>query len=215
MPVARVRRTSNSVPLWDVSRRSLLERSTRWAGLAVALGLLGAALDQFHVQAELIEYPNPWLWGQAAWVPLNFAVLLTALVAASIPLARGLSVPDTERLAADLAWFVGAYGVSALVAPDHPDLLAVAYVAVWVPRIALRADWALVYPYGVALAVAGCLVEAAEIELGWFAYSEPDAIGVPLWLAGIYLHGAPLALGVARRINAARVPVAQAQPGPE
>ena len=26
---------------------------------------------------------------------------------------------------------------------------------------------------------------------------------MPFWLAGIYLHGAPLALGVARRVDAA------------
>ena len=32
---------------------------------------------------------------------------------------------------------------------------------------------------------------------------EPDVIGVPLWLPGIYLHGAPLALAVARRVDAA------------
>ena len=103
----------------------------------------------------------------------------------------------------DFAWFVGAYGISAVVAPDHPDALAVAYVAVWIVRIALREERAFLYPFGVVLALAGCLVEAAEIELGWFSYADPDVIGVPYWLAGIYLHGAPLAFGVARRVDAA------------
>ena len=181
-------------------------RVAGWLGLAICLGLLGAALDQFHVQSELLSYPDPWLWDQAAWVPLNFAVLLTGLVATTIPLgrlaaARGVAEPDAARLLAGFAWFVGAYGLSAIVAPEHPCLLAIGYVAVWVPRIALRPDRALLYPFGIALALAGCAVEAAEIELGWFSYAEPDVIGVPFWLAGIYLHGAPLALDVARRVD--------------
>jgi hypothetical protein len=184
------------------------ERTAGWLALAVCLGLIGAACDQFHVQSELLSYPDPWLWDQAAWVPLNFAVLLTGLVAVTIPLARaaarrGVREPRAAGLAADLAWFVGAYAVSGLVAPDHPDALAIAYVVVWLPRVALRPDRALLVPYGIALAIAGCLVEAAEIQLGWFAYAEPDVIGIPLWLPGIYLHGAPLALGVARRVDAA------------
>jgi hypothetical protein len=181
-------------------------RFARWIGLAVCLGVLGAALDQFHVQSELLSYPDPAWWDQAAWVPLNFAVLLTGLVALTIPLgrvaaARGVRSPDGARLAADFAWFVGAYGLSGLVAPDAPEALAIGYVAVWLVRIGFREDRALLYPFGIALAVAGCVAEAIEIELGWFAYADPDVIGVPLWLAGIYLHGAPLALDIARRLD--------------
>jgi hypothetical protein len=181
-------------------------RAVAWLALAACLGLFGAACDQFHVQSGLLSYPDPWLWDQAAWVPLNFAVLLTGLVLATIPLtrfaaARGVPDASDQRLLADLAWFVGAYGVSGLAAPDHPEALAIAYVAVWVVRIAFREERAFLYPFGVTLALAGCLVEAAEIELGWFSYEEPDVIGVPFWLAGIYLHGAPLAFGVARRVD--------------
>ena len=176
-----------------------------WLGLALCLGLSGAGLDQFHVQSGLLSYPDPWLWDQAAWVPLNFAVLLTGLVAATIPLARRFDAPapGNARLAADLAWFVGVYGLSGLVAPDEPELLAIAYVAAWIPRIALREERGLLFAFGLVLALAGCAVEAAEIEFGWFSYAEPDVAGVPFWLAGIYLHGAPLALGVARRADEA------------
>lgn len=180
-------------------------RASAWLALAVALGALGAASDQIHVRAGLLSYPDPLLADQAWWVPLNFAMLLTSLVAITIPLARrgaglgGTAPPSNASLAADFAWFVGAYALSGLVAPDQPGALAAAYVAVWVPRIWLRADRAFLLPYGVALALAGCGVEALEIELGWFSYAEPDVIGVPFWLAGIYLHGAPIALGTARR----------------
>ena len=184
------------------------ERTAGWLTLAVCLGLFGAACDQFHVQSGLLSYPDPWLWDQAAWVPLNFAALLTGLVAATIPLGRaaarrGVPEPGTARLAADLAWFAAAYALSGLVAPDAPTALAVAFVAAWLPRVALRPERALLVPFGIALALAGCAVEAIEIELGWFSYAEPDAIGLPLWLPGIYLHGAPLALGVARRVDSA------------
>src|SRR5688500_13011354 len=105
-------------------------RLAGWLCLAVCLGLLGAALDQFHVQSELLSYPDPRLADQAAWAPLNFAVLLPGLVAATIPLVRRFPgpKPGNRRLASDLAWFVGMYGLSGVVAPDEPELLAVAYV---------------------------------------------------------------------------------------
>lgn len=181
-------------------------RVAAWLGLALALGLLGAANDQFHVQSELLAYPDPWLLDQAWWVPLNFAVLLTSLVAVTMPLARrwlpGAPAPANARLAADFAWFVGAYALSGLVAPDNPGALALAYVVVWIPRVWTRPERRFLAAYGLALALAGCSVEAAEIAFGWFSYADPDVVGVPFWLAGIYLHGAPLALGVARRLDA-------------
>ena len=120
----------------------LERRLAGWLGLAACLGVVGAACDQFHVQSGLLSYPDPRLWDQAAWVPLNFAVLLTGLVAVTIPLARralgDAPAPGNAALAKDLAWFVGAYALSGIVAPDHPDLLAAAYLAVWVPRVAAR-----------------------------------------------------------------------------
>ena len=117
-------------------------RLAGWLGLAAGFGLLGALCDQFHVQSGLLSYPDTWLWDQAAWVPLNFAVLLTGLVALAIPLgrlaaARGVPEPGPRRLAADFAWFVGAYALSGLVAPDAPGALAVTYFAVWVVRIVM------------------------------------------------------------------------------
>lgn len=182
-------------------------RIAGWLGLAAGLGLLGAALDQIHVQAGLLSYPDPAWWDQAWWVPLNFAVLLTSLVAVTAPLARGRLAgeppPGDLRLATDFAWFAGAYGLSGLIAPDAPGLLAAAYLVAWLARIALRPERRFLLGFGVALALAGCAVEAAEIALGWFSYADPDVAGVPLWLAGIYLHGSPLALGVARRVDAA------------
>ena len=161
-------------------------RLAGWLGLAAGFGLLGALCDQFHVQSGLLSYPDTWLWDQAAWVPLNFAVLLTGLVALTIPLgrlaaARGVPEPGPRRLAADFAWFVGAYALSGLVAPDAPGALAVTYFAVWVVRIAFREDRALLYPFGVALALAGCLVEAVEIEFGWRSGSRASTCTARRW----------------------------------
>lgn len=182
-------------------------RVAGWLGLAVGLGLLGAALDQIHVQSGLLAYPEPAWWDQAWWVPLNFAVLLTSLVAATAQLARAQlgrePLPDDRRLAVDFAWFAGAYALSGLVAPEAPGLLAVGYVASWLARVAPRPERRFLLGFGLALALAGCAVEAAEIALGWFSYADPDVAGVPLWLAGIYLHGSPLALDVGRRVDAA------------
>ena len=188
-------------------------RALAWLALAAALGLLGAALDQIHVQSGVLAYPDPAWWDQAWWVPLNFAVLLTSLVAVTIGLARigeplleGTATPTNGALAADFAWFAGAYALSGLVAPERPGLLAATYLALWAARIAVRSDRRFLLPYGIALAIAGCTVEAVEIAFGWFSYADPGIAGVPLWLAGIYLHGAPLALGVARRLGGFAAP---------
>ena len=163
------------------------------------------------MQAGLLSYPDPWLWDQAAWVPVNFAVLLTGLVLATIPLtraaaARGVPGPSDRRLLADLAWFVGAYAISGLRGAGPSGRTRDRVRRGLDPAYRAARGRAFLYPFGIALALAGCLVEAAEIELGWFSYADPDVIGVPFWLAGIYLHGAPLAFGAARRIDAALSP---------
>ena len=130
----------------------------------------------------------------------NFAVLFTEpRAAATIPLTRTAASaghprsPATGGCATDFAWFVGAYGISAVArAGCIPTRSPIAYVAVWIVRIALREERAFLYPFGIAAGAGGAAgSEAAEIELGWFAYADPDVIGVPYWLAGIYLHGRP------------------------
>jgi hypothetical protein len=87
-------------------------RLAGWLGLAAGFGLLGALCDQFHVQAGLLSYPDTWLWDQAAWVPLNFAVLLTGLVALTIPLHGAPLALDVARRV-DASGLLGKRGATA------------------------------------------------------------------------------------------------------
>lgn len=58
--------------------------------------------------------------------------------------------------------------------------------------------------YSLLLAAVGTGVEAAISSPGASAYSHPDVLAVPIWLPGLYLHGAPVALALARAVGPAR-----------
>jgi hypothetical protein len=69
----------------------------------------------------------------------------------------------------------------------------------WMARIRGRGDDRVrVGVYGLLLALVGSAFEGRWSATGSFTYAAPDIAGVPLWLPGLYLHGAPLAVDVAR-----------------
>jgi hypothetical protein len=45
-------------------------------------------------------------------------------------------------------------------------------------------------------ALSGVLFEATLSALGGFAYIDPDFLGVPRWLPGLYLHAALAAVRI-------------------
>jgi hypothetical protein len=75
----------------------------------------------------------------------------------------------------------------------------------------------VVAAYSVLLAVAGTATEAVISSTGAFAYAHPDLLLAPIWLPGLYLHGAPLALALTRRVlvggAATRAPSADGRDG--
>jgi hypothetical protein len=174
---------------------------TRWAA-AFAIGAAGGSfLDQLHVGGHVLEYANEDIAQQAWWVAPQFGigtlvVLLTAGRAAAQS-ERVAPVPGPTRLAVDFAWFVGAYAASALVDP-YPGALATAMFVTWLARVWRRPDRRAIVPYAVALAAAGTLWEGFLAGQGAFTYLRADAFNVPLWLPGLYLHGAPLAVALRR-----------------
>jgi hypothetical protein len=168
-----------------------------FAGGGVALALC----DQIHVQAGVLDYETGGFFGQAWWVPLQFGVASLAIVAGARPFARGWPAPRPSELVAGAAWFVAAYAASG-VFDDRPGWLAAALVATWAARMA-RAQRPLgLVGWSLLLAAAGTGAEALLSAAGTFSYAHPDLLGVPVWLPGLYLHGAPLALGLARALEA-------------
>lgn len=167
------------------------------------LGLLGATIatfcDAFHAHTRTLVYPNPVWFEQAWWVFPLFAVCFFTtglgyrLVIAALPLAlvceRSQS-PGTARAMVEAAMlFVFVYLLSAY-GSGEPETLSVIFYGAF----ALR--WSFTYERGwllilaVTLALGGMGVEGLLGAQGLVAYSHQDVYHVPLWLGGLYMHGA-------------------------
>ncbi len=173
----------------------LLRRETdRRLAAAFLLGAtLGTALDAIHAYGDVETYPNE-LFGRLAWfVPLEFGLAGVAVVLAIPVLERwaGEGGPRAwttwERLR-ELPLLGGLYVTS--VAANGPDaaLFGVALLVLLGVRLAFVAvpgDWA----FALVAAVAGPAVEATIHALGAFDYTEPDFLGIPLWLPALWANG--------------------------
>ncbi len=179
----------------------------RLAALFVLGGLGGALCDQIHVQGGVLAYAQPVLFGQSWWVaPLFGIATLIMYVATWVWVScseRAQPGPITHRqLALHSLWFVAAYLASALL-QGQPKLLALVYLLLFLRRLLGRRDAVWQVANGVGLAIGGTTSEALLAATGVFHYNHPDLWTVPLWLPGVYLHGAPLAMAVLRRLRQA------------
>jgi hypothetical protein len=169
-----------------------------------AAGGIGLALcDQIHVQAGVLDYETGGFFGQAWWVPLQFGVAALAIVAGAAPFARGRAKPGAATFLTGTLWFVAAYAASGLF-DAHPYALAAAFVVTWALRVALARQPSSLVAFSLLLAAAGTGAEAILSAAGTFAYANPDLLGVPIWLPGLYLHGAPLALVLSKALSEPR-----------
>jgi hypothetical protein len=165
-------------------------------------GGIGLALcDQIHVQTGVLSYEAGGYFGQAWWVPLQFGVAALAICAGAWPFARRLAPPSAEVLTIGAAWFVAAYAASG-VFDRWPYALAAAFVVTWAGRVAVARHRAALTAFSLLLAAGGTGAEALLSAAGTFDYADPDFLGLPAWLPGLYLHGAPLALAVTRWLAA-------------
>jgi hypothetical protein len=160
--------------------------------------------DQIHVQSGVLAYPHPAVADQAWWVAPQFGVAVVAMVGGAIPAARlaarAAPRPDGRQLMTDGVWFLAAYAASGWWGNRHAAALALAYGVTWLARTVVRRDRAALAGAGILLALGGVLYEGTLAGSGAFHYTHPDVYHVPLWLAGIYLHGAPLLIDATRRL---------------
>jgi hypothetical protein len=171
-----------------------------WLVVVLAGGLGLTLCDQLHVHAGVLAYPRSDLRiaGQSWWVAPLFLLVAVLVMAAAATVVRARPRSGSwAHVARASAWFVGAYAATATF-EHHPRVLAIVLTLVWIDRVALRSDrWQLI-GFSVALAVAGTLGEGTLAASGAFAYRYHDIYHVPMWLPTLYLHGALLAVAVAR-----------------
>jgi hypothetical protein len=162
-------------------------------------GIAGALLDQIHVRYQVLRYPDPWLFGQAWWVaPLFGLATLTIVSAADWWIARRPDAGRDEGVLEAASMFVAAYWASGQW-HQHPIGLSIAYAVV----MPLRTTRASTLAFAGLLGLGGMLWEIGLTRTGAFRYNFPDVLGVPLWLPGLYMHGAALALAIARALRPA------------
>jgi Protein of unknown function (DUF2878) len=171
-----------------------LPETARRLAAAFALGAtLGTALDAIHAYGDVETYPNQVL-GRLDWfVPVEFG--LAGVVSA-------LAIPVLERLVGggpNRAWPVwervrevpllaGLYFTSVEANGANAALFAVALLVLLAVRLAfvsVPGDWA----FALVAAIAGPAVEAAIHAIGAFDYTEPDFLGIPLWLPALWAIG--------------------------
>jgi len=166
----------------------------RRVAAAFALGaVLGTALDAIHVYGDVETYTRE-TFGELAWfVPLEFGL---AGVAASlaIPILERRFGPD--RPPAWTPWerwrevpvLGGLYLLSVGVNGDEAWWFLGALLVALAARLrfgAVRGDWA----FALVAAVVGPAAEAAIHATGAFHYTEPDILGLPVWLPALWAWG--------------------------
>ncbi|XDD51196.1 hypothetical protein AB3N59_05335 [Leptospira sp. WS92.C1] len=158
----------------------------------IILGGIGlAACDQIHVQFEVLKYFHPGLFGQAWWISPQFMIATFFMYLGAFVLKKERSDFDSKEFKFAILWFVSAYFASGIFA-DHPHLLAVIYLLTWFFRMVRSREGNSLIGFSVILALAGTGAEGLISNAGFFVYTKPDFLLVPIWLPGLYLHGAPL-----------------------
>ena len=168
-----------------------------WVLLFLAGGIGGALCDQIHVQAGVLAYPHPFVLDQAWWVAPQFGVAMLVILAGVRPFA--LRSRSRSRVLPDAALFLGAYGATGLF-NRWPVALAAAFLVLFLARVAVDEGRGVLVVFAVLLAAGGTIYEGTLASTGAFHYTRPDLYHVPIWLPGIYLNGAALALDVGRSL---------------
>ncbi|MEV7398449.1 hypothetical protein [Aeromicrobium sp. NPDC092404] len=176
--------------------------------LAVVAGIFAVFLTAcdalFHVRTDTLVYHwEPQVWDQTIIVPVTFFLAAIAMLDISRRVRPVAPAPaGTRRVAVSLGVVTVVYGASGLVEPDLSAAFALALLAAWTVRVAVRRQRPPALVACVVIAVGGVLAEAALSAIGEFDYVAPDLLGVPWWLFPLYLHGALAAADVVALVQA-------------
>jgi hypothetical protein len=149
----------------------------------------GTLLDEIHVAGAVLEYPHPIFLGEAWWVPIQYGLVSVLSYLGALPIVKDStpSVGSRNQVLISSGFFVAAYFTTAFL-EDRALLVAVILVGTWVVRILLSRRSVAVVAVSIGITVVGVAYEAVLVHVNAFSYESPDIIGVPVWLAGLYLH---------------------------
>ena len=167
--------------------------------LAVPAALIATLCDGIHVLTGTLAYPDPFLFGQAWWVFPGFLTvfifmghaytLVAGRLPAAIPSDRSRSGGTPRELVEAASAFMFVYMMSGF-GNAMPDLLSSIFFGAFAVRWIFTYDRAWLLLLAIMMAIGGMAAEGALSALGLVAYRHADIFHVPLWLGGLYLHGA-------------------------
>lgn len=181
----------------------------RYVTLAFYFSLVATLLDLTWVKLGVMEYPQPFRFGQAWWVPLQFVVVAPVIVQFFV-IATRLLLPDSTpqprdpgaSVAIAAAWFVAAFLGCALFDRSGPGTFALLLLGIWLIRmwfVSNSVREALVMLLlSLVVSAAGTLGERGAIALDVMRYTRADFWSVPYWLPFLWLHAALFARELAR-----------------
>ena len=166
----------------------------------VAIGAIVATLcDASHVLTGTISYGPGARIGQPWWVLPEFALSFFAMSTGYVVVSAGLSsivattqsrTPGSARaFVVALLAFVLVYLGSGL-ASQQPALLSWVFYLAFLLRLAMSYERAWLLILALLMASGGMLGEGLVASAGLAAYRHADVFHVPLWLGGLYMHGA-------------------------
>jgi hypothetical protein len=163
----------------------------RLAACFVLGAVIGTFLDGIHAYGDVLSYPDPAFGRWAFFVPIEFGLLAVLVGLLAPALERTVGGTPVFRLGErlrELAVFTSLYVATALVSGAWNYALALALVALAAARLAY-APTAGDVPYVLLAAVLGPIGEALLSALGAFDYSDPDVLGIPIWLPALWANG--------------------------
>jgi hypothetical protein len=178
--------------------------SAKRVGVLFVSGGVGLTLcDQIHTQLHVLSYDRPALFGQGWWVAPNFGFATILIFAGALPLARawiarGGRVTD-RALAGSGVHFVLAYWATGLF-DTEPRALLFGLIVWWALRMLRAEPKRELIVFSLMLGLGGSIYEVMLVSTGVYRYAHPAVLDVPLWLPGIYMNGAPLAVLIAARL---------------
>jgi hypothetical protein len=177
-------------------------RDTKTASIFL-FALLGAFVatvcDGVHVHTHTLAYPVPFLFGQAWWVFPGFLLaflfmghaysLIVERLPAGIPTQKSASKGNAREFIEAVMAFAFVYLLSGF-GNFEPALLSVIFYGTFVVRWLPSYDRLWLLLLSVSMAIGGMFAEGAISAAGGVAYRHVDVFHVPLWLGGLYMHGA-------------------------
>lgn len=169
-----------------------------------ALAALLTFCDGFsHVGFNVLHYTQPDHGSLIAGQPtgdvfIGFLRIAAFCTAAGWALFRHYPArPVVHGLLSSLT-FAALYFASGIF-KEYPMSLHVAFMVTWAAHLlTFEHDRIRLVLFSVLLGVLGPSFEGYFVEVGFFAYNAPHAYHVPVWLGGLYFHGA---LAVAATIS--------------